>query len=76
MHQFNFVAGGFVKKPILVKPGKVPILVISLAGTALGVSTIASAQAWAAVDGSTGIASGGNADSTVVSNSDDATLLH
>jgi hypothetical protein len=70
----NFVAGGFVKDESWWSRARIPILVISVASTALGVSTIASAKSWAAVGGSTGIASGWNADSTAVSNSDDARL--
>src|ERR1700728_4833614 len=62
-----FIAGGFTKDETWWSKARIPILVISVAGTALGVSSIASAKSWPAVGGSSGIASGWNIDSTSVS---------
>lgn len=70
----TFVAGGFSKDQTWWQKARIPILIISVAGTALGVSAISSAKSWAAVGGTSGIASSWNSDSTSVSSADDQRL--
>lgn len=69
-----FIAGGFTKDETWWSKARIPILVISVAGTALGVSSITSAKSWASVGGTSGIASGWNTDSTSVTTADDQRL--
>lgn len=69
-----FIAGGFVKDETWWSRARIPILLISVTGTALGVSSIAAAKSWAAVGGTSGIASGWNTDSTSVTTADDQRL--
>jgi hypothetical protein len=69
-----FIAKGFSQDVTWWTRARIPILVISVAGTALGVSSISSAKSWAAVGGTSGIASGWNSDSTSASTGDQASL--
>ena len=62
-----FIASGISSSSRAWQYAKIPILLLSVAGTALGVSSIASAKSWAAVGGTSGIASSWNSETTNVS---------
>jgi hypothetical protein len=70
----SYIAGGITKDESWWQKARIPILLISVTGTALGVSSIAAAKSWAAVGGTSGIASSWNSDTTSVNSSDDARL--
>jgi hypothetical protein len=70
----SFIADGFTKDEGWWQKARIPILVISVAGTALGVSSISSAKSWAAVGGTSGIASSWNSDTTSATSADDQHL--
>jgi hypothetical protein len=70
-----YIAGGISKDTNWWQVASIPIMLLSVTGTALGVSSIAAAKSWAAVGGTSGIAAAYSTNASTATATDNQRLM-